>query len=305
MLFSLIIPVFNEENVIEELFRRTIVALERLPMRFEIICVDDGSSDDTYKNLLKAHQEDERFKVINLSRNFGHQAAVLAGLNFAKGTHIGIIDGDMQDPPELFFDFYKKMEEGYDVVYAIRKKRKEGFFKKIAYKLYYRILGKMSENSIPLDSGDFSMFSRRVLDEILKMPEQSLFIRGLRSWVGFRQIGIAYERDERLKGEPKFSFGKLVRLAYDGIFSFSRFPIKFIGHLGVLAVTLSLIYATFIVSKKIFWGDIIEGYTTMILFIFFFGGIQLISLRILGEYVNRIYDESRNRPLFIVREKHL
>ncbi len=305
MLFSLVIPVYNEEKMIGELFSRTMAALERLPIEFEIICVDDGSKDATYPLLAEAHQKDERFKVLSLSRNFGHQAAILAGLNHAKGDYIGIMDGDLQDPPELFLDFYNKMQEGYDVVYAVRKKRKEAFYKKWAYAIYYRLLGRMSGEKIPLDSGDFSMFSRRVLDVMLAMPEQSLFLRGIRSWVGFRQTGFEYERDGRAAGETKYSLGKLLRLAMDGIFSFSRFPVKFIGYLGIVAVVFSMIYSFIALGKRFLWGEVIEGYTSLVLIIFFFGGIQLISLRILGEYVNRIYDESRGRPLFIVKDKLL
>ncbi len=304
-MFSLVIPVYNEEDLIQILFERTIRALELLPIPFEIICVNDGSRDSTYAKLLACHQKDARFKVLSLSRNFGHQSAILAGLHHAKGEVIGIMDGDLQDPPELFKDFYEKLEEGFDVVYAVRKKRKEGVLKKAAYKFYYRFLGRITSQDMPLDSGDFSIFRRNVLDKMLDMPEQSLFLRGLRAWVGFRQTGFEYERDERLAGDPKYNFARLLKLAYDGVFSFSRFPIKFVGYLGIFAVCFSIIYTIYLLSKKFFWGDVIEGYTSLILVIFFFGGVQLISLRILGEYVSRNYDEARGRPLFIVAEKHL
>ena len=302
----IVIPIYNEESIIRELFTRTVAALEAFTNDFEIICVDDGSKDNTYSLLLECNRADKRFKLISLSRNFGHQRAILAGLSYAKGDLIGIMDGDLHDPPELFEKFHDKIQQGYDVVYAVRKKRKENWFKKMAYWSFYRLLSKVSETQIPLDSGDFSLFRREILDHMLRMPEQSLFLRWLRSWVGFRQTAIEYERAERTSGEPKFSLRELIRLASNGLFSFSNFPIKFLGRLGLVIILFSIIYGVIVLYKRIFYPDYIpEGFTTLILAILFFSGIQLISFRILGEYLARTYDETKKRPLFIVKEKHL
>lgn len=302
MSISIVIPVYNEAALIPELFRRTVKAMETLHKEFEIIVVNDGSSDNSLAELIDCHREDKRFKVLDLSRNFGHQEAILAGLTFAQGDFIGIMDGDLQDPPELFADFYAKILSGFDVVYAVRQQRKESWYKRLAYWLYYRLLTGIAEMKIPLDSGDFCMMRRHVLDAILKMPESSLFIRGLRYWVGFRQAGITYDRQERHSGETKYDLRRLFRLAYNGIFSFSDFPIKLLGRIGYFTILGSLLYAVFVLYKRLFWGEVPEGFTTLILAIFFFGGIQLVSIRILGEYVSRIYKETRKRPLFIVKE---
>ncbi len=302
MSFSIVIPVFNEEAIIPELFRRTVRALETVTGDFEIIAVNDGSEDRSLEALLECHRLDKRFKVLDLSRNFGHQEAVLAGMTFASGELVGIMDGDLQDPPESFPVFYQKLQTGYDVVYAVRRQRKESWYKKAAYWLYYRILYGIAEMKIPLDSGDFCLMRRHVTEAILKMPESSLFIRGLRFWVGFRQAGVEYDRDERQAGDTKYDLRRLLRLGYNGIFSFSDFPIKLLGRIGYFTIAGSAVYAVFLLYKRLFWAEVPEGFTTLILAIFFFGGVQLVSMRILGEYVGRIYKETRKRPLFIVRE---
>lgn len=302
---SIVVPIFNEEKGLPELFSRTGSALEAVSPDFEVICVDDGSSDRSLELLIGQHQKDPRYKVLSLSRNFGHQRAVLAGLTYSRGSFAGVMDADLQDPPELYADFIKKLEEGNDVVYAVRKKRKEGRLKRIAYWVFYRILTQIADLRMPVDSGDFCLMRRQVLDEILKMHEQSLFLRGLRFWVGFRQTGFEYERAERFAGSTKYSLKRMLRLAYNGIFSFSDFPIRFMGRLGYFTIMISAGYTLFILSKKLIWGEIIEGFTTLILAIFFFGGVQLVSIRILGEYISRIYDQSRARPLFIVQEAYL
>lgn len=305
-MISIVIPVFNEEEIIGKLFARAMQALESFTADFEIICVDDGSSDSTLEQLCSFHARDSRFKVISLSRNFGHQRAVLAGLSLTKGDFIGIMDGDLQDPPELFSTFHQKLMDGYDVVYAVRKARKENWLKRASYWSFYRIFTAFSDTKIPLDSGDFCMVRRVIVDHILTMPEQSLFIRGLRSWVGFRQIAVEYDRDERKTGSPKYDLKKLINLASNGIFSFSNFPIKFLGRMGLIIILFSLIYAGIVLYKKIFYPDFIpQGFTTLIMAILFFSGVQLISLRILGEYIVRTYDESKGRPLFIIKEKFL
>ncbi|MBN2519851.1 MAG: glycosyltransferase family 2 protein [Bacteroidales bacterium] len=304
-MLSLVIPLFNEEEVIELLFERVINSMNSITKDFEVICVDDGSKDKSLIKLIECHNKDKRFKVISLSRNFGHQAAILAGLTCSKGDFIAIIDGDLQDPPELIKSFYEKLNEGFDVVFAVRKKRKEGFVKRLCYWAYYRLLKKFADITIPLDSGDFCMMNRKVLNQILQMPEQSLFIRGLRSWVGYKQTEIEYERDARVAGLPKYSFKKLFNLAYNGFFSFSHFPIKFLTKTGFIIIFFSVIYIIYILIKKIFFGGVPEGFTTIIVFIILFSGVQLLATGLVGEYLLRIYDESRKRPLFIINEKFL
>ncbi|GLR16337.1 glycosyltransferase family 2 protein [Portibacter lacus] len=302
-MISIVIPVFNEELIIDQLYTRTTSALEKIGLPFEIICINDGSSDSSLEKLVAYNRKDNRFKVVDLSRNFGHQKAILSGLNYASGDFIGIMDGDLQDPPEVFEEFFNKLKsESYDVVYAVRKKRKESAFKKFSYWLYYRMLKFMSAENIPLDSGDFCLMTKRVKDHIIKYPEQSLFIRGIRHWVGYKQVGMEYERDSRQAGETKYSFAKLLQLAANGVFSFSNFPIKFLGSLGFFTISLTLIYTVYLLSKRMFWGEVPQGFTTLILAIIFFGGVQLVSIRILGEYITRIYDESRDRPLFVVKD---
>jgi len=303
--FSLVIPVYNEELIIEQLFSRCIRAMEKITDQFEIICVDDGSTDRTLEKLLQFHYIDKRFKILSLSRNFGHQAAILAGITYSKGEYVGIIDGDLQDPPEVLHLFYGKIKEGYDVAYAVRKKRKEGIIKKCVYWVFYRILRKISSVNIPLDSGDFSVMRRCVADNMISMPEQSLFLRGIRSWVGFKQVGVEYERDKRVAGEPKYTFRKLFLLAYNGIFSFSNFPVKILSRLGFLVTTFSFVYICITLFKKFVYGNVPQGFTSIIIFLTLFSGVQLLALGLIGEYVIRIYDESRKRPLFIIRDKYL
>jgi len=304
MLLSIVIPVYDEELIIEELFNRTTAALEKISSNWEVICVNDGSSDTTLSKLLQLNGAEPRWKVLDLSKNFGHQRAIWAGLNFAGGQFIGVMDGDLQDAPEAFETFYEAMDPETDVVYAIRTKRKENRLKKTAYWTFYRFIKNVLGVNIPLDTGDFCLMRRHVVKHILTMPEQSLFIRGIRSWVGFRQKGVKYERDGRFAGKPKYSLRNLLRLAFSGIFGFSDFPIKFLGRLGLYIIIASVLYTIWIVTKKLIWGDVPQGFTTTILVILFFGGVQLITVRILGEYIQRIYDESRKRPLFIVRRKY-
>ena len=213
-----------------------------------------------------------------------------------------VIDGDLQDPPELLVEFYSYLKQGNDVVYAVRKKRKEGVLKRSSYFLFYRLLKSISYIDIPLDSGDFALISRRVVDIMNKMPEESRYLRGMRTWVGFKQIGVEYERSERQAGESKYSFSMLFKLAYNGIFNFSEFPIKFVSRLGGLTVIVALIYFISVVIKKFFYQEVIEGFTSLLFMIILFSGVQLIALGVIGEYVLRVFFQSKNRPLFIVKE---
>ena len=249
---------------------------------------------------------DSRYHCVFLARNYGHQIALSAGLAKARGTEgVMVIDGDLQDPPELLIDFYNKYKEGYDVVYAVRKKRKENFLKKAAYSAFYRLLKSISYIDIPLDSGDFCFMSRRVVDVMNAMPEESRYIRGMRSWIGFEQIGIDYERSERAAGESKYSFRKLLQLAYNGIFNFSEFPIKLIKRVGYMAVGVSLIYLVYSLYRKLAFDDVPQGFTATIFIIIFFSGIQLFFMGIMGEYLLRIFFQMKGRPLFIIKEEIL
>jgi glycosyltransferase involved in cell wall biosynthesis len=298
---SIIVPLYNEELVFEQLLQRLKGVISSTSFSCEVILVNDGSSDQTAELIETICKEDNRFTGIILSRNYGHQLAVSAGLANVRGKKGAmIIDGDLQDPPELISNFYQLLIDGYDVIYAIRKNRKESFLKKKAYNLYYRLQKKISNFNIPIDSGDFSMISRRVVDNLNDMPEKSRYIRGMRAWIGFKQIGYEYDRDERQAGETKYSWSKLIELAFNGIFNFSDFPVRFIAKLGFLTVIFSLFYFVYNLYRKFYYNDVPQGFTATILAIILFSGVQLISLGIIGEYVLRIYNQVRNRPLFII-----
>ena len=272
-------------------------------LKIEIVLIDDGSRDNTAQLMQEIALSDERYHCIFLARNHGHQLALTAGLAHARGTEgVMVIDGDLQDPPELLLEFYPYLQQGNDVVYAVRKKRKEGLLKRAGYFLFYRILKSISYIDIPLDSGDFALMSRRVVNIMNKMPEESRYLRGMRTWVGFKQIGVEYERSERQAGESKYSFSMLFKLAYNGIFNFSEFPIKFVSRLGVLAILISLVYFLSVVIKKFFFQEVIEGFTSLLFIIILFSGVQLFALGVIGEYVLRVFFQSKNRPLFIVKE---
>jgi len=298
---SIVVPLYNEEDVFDKLIQRLTSVIDTTEFPCEVILVNDGSSDKTDELIQKICKEDTRFTGVLLSRNHGHQLAVTAGLQYVRGKKGAmIIDGDLQDPPELVNQFYDLLESGYDVIYAVRKNRKESFIKKIAYLSYYRLQKKVSNFNIPIDSGDFSMLSRRVVDTMNSMPEQSRYLRGMRAWVGYKQIAYEYDRDERHAGETKYSWSKLFELAFNGIFNFSDFPVKIITRLGFLTVIFSLIYFGYNIYRKIYYNDVPQGFSATILAIILFSGVQLISLGLIGEYVLRIYNQVRNRPLFIV-----
>lgn len=300
---SIIVPLYNEQAVFDNLIERLVKVIDTTLFSCEVLLIDDGSTDNTRHLVEKICEKDSRFTGILLSRNHGHQLAVSAGLANVRGQKGAmIIDGDLQDPPELVKEFYELLMNGYDVIYAIRKNRKESFLKKVAYSTYYRLQKKISSFTIPIDSGDFSMLSRRVVDTMNNMPEQSRYLRGMRAWVGFKQIGYEYNRDERQAGETKYSWKKLFELAFNGIFNFSDFPVKFITRMGFITVVFSLIYFGYNIYRKLFYDDVPQGFTATILAIILFSGVQLISLGLIGEYVLRIYNQVRNRPLFIIEK---
>ncbi|WP_460983976.1 glycosyltransferase family 2 protein [Spirosoma fluminis] len=300
---SIVAPLYNETESFPHLVKRLNAVMESTSLSIEVVLVDDGSRDNTAALMQQLALADGRYHCVFLSRNYGHQTALTAGMAAARGTEaLFIIDGDLQDPPELLTEFYEKYKEGYDVVYAVRKKRKESFFKRLAYSAFYRFMRSISYVDIPLDSGDFSLISRRVADVLNQMPEESRFIRGMRSWIGFRQIGVEYERDARVAGAPKYSFKMLRKLAYNGIFNFSEYPIKLVTRLGLITIGISGLYFIQTLVKKYFYGDVPQGFTALLFVIILFSGVQLIALGMIGEYVLRIFFQTKGRPLYVVRE---
>jgi dolichol-phosphate mannosyltransferase len=300
---SIIVPLYNEEMVFEKLINRLTNVINDTKFKCDIILISDGCTDGTNILIEEVCKKDSRFIGLFLSRNFGHQLAISAGMSISTSKKgVMIIDGDLQDPPELINDFYSLLLDGNDVIYAVRKNRKEGFLKKISYKLYYRLQSKITNFNIPIDSGDFSMLSKRVVDNLNQMPEHNRYIRGMRAWIGFKQTPYFYERDERQAGKSKYSWSKLFELAFNGIFNFSDFPVKFITRLGFITVLFSLVYFFYNLYRKVYYNDIPQGFTATILAIILFSGVQLISLGLIGEYVLRIYNQVRNRPLFVIEK---
>lgn len=303
MLYSLIIPVYNEEEVIPELRRRVDAVLRTFDAEVEVIFVDDGSRDRSFPLLLEAHRHDPRYKILRFSRNFGHQTAVSAGIDHARGDLLLILDGDLQDPPEVLPQFVAKWKEGFEVVYAVRTKRKESILKRGAYALFYRVLRRLSYLDIPLDSGDFCAMDRRVADVLRSLPERNRFVRGLRTWAGFRQTGLAYERDRRQAGRSKYTLTRLLRLAYDGLFSFSTAPLRLAVYAGFALAVMAFLGAVWVVYQKLVYGISLVGWASTIVVLMFLGGMILLTLGVIAEYLMRIFDEVKQRPLYVVGER--
>ena len=303
-LLSIIIPCFNEEEVISETFKRILkIASEITYLDIEIIFVDDGSKDLTPVLLQNFVNKKNFVKAIFLSRNFGHQIAVTAGLDSSKGDAVVIIDADLQDPPEVIHEMILEWEKGYDVVYGKRIDRKgESIFKKLTAKMFYRVLNMLSDVYIPLDTGDFRLISKNVVQNLKQMPEKDRFLRGMISWVGFRQTEIKYHRDKRFAGVSKYPLRKMLRFASDGILSFSTKPLQISIGLGMVSSFLSLLVICYALFLRIFTNIWVEGWTALMIAVLFIGGIQLLCIGILGNYIGRIYDESKNRPLYLVRQ---
>jgi polyisoprenyl-phosphate glycosyltransferase len=294
------VPVYNEEAVIPLLLERTRAVLDHLPGGpHELVVVDDGSYDRTMELLAAAAEQDPRVVVIGLSRNFGHQTALAAGLDHVSGDAVILMDGDLQDPPEAIPNLLDWYRQGYDVVYVERVKRKESWLLRFCYHVFYELIAALSSIDLPLDSGDFGLMSRRVVDEIRKMPEHHRYLRGLRRWVGFRQIGIPIERSARYAGHTKYSPLKLLKLASDGIFAFSIVPLRAAAILGSVAIGLSIVFSLYAVYAK-FWLQSPQGFTALVLVITFLSGINLFFLGIIGEYVGRVYEETKARPHYVV-----
>lgn len=300
---SVVVPFFNEYDGISSFTDRLFNSLEWLKS-VEVIYVNDGSTDGTLEEIIQL-SESYDLKFISFSRNFGHQAAITAGINYATGDHIIIMDGDGQDPPEILKELFEKAIEGFDVVYAKRAERKgESYFKKATAKYFYRILKKITSVDIPVDTGDFRIISRRIKLEFEKMQESNKFIRGMVSWVGYKQTYIEYQREERTFGSTKFSFSKMFNFAIDGLTSFSTLPLKLILYLGVITSVLSFVLIVYTLLTFIF-GETVRGWTSMYTTILFFSGVQLFALGIMGQYLGRIFDEVRNRPYYIVEESNI
>lgn len=303
---SVIIPMYYEEEVAEECYKRMTFVLQNIEnYDYEIICINDGSKDKTLTILENLAIKDKRLKVLSFSRNFGHQCAVTAGLKFVTGDVIVIIDADLQDPPELIPEMLKLWEAGNDVIYGKRKTRDgESVFKLFTAKMFYKTLNALSDVEIPKDTGDFRLVDRKVVDTINSLPEHNKFLRGLFSWVGYKQIPFQYERKERFAWKTKYPLKKMLKLASDGIISFSTKPLKIVGGLGILSIVISFILLIYALISYIFkLNNLSAGWTSLMLGITFFAGVQLLSLWIMSEYIARIYDESKNRPQYIIEKK--
>jgi dolichol-phosphate mannosyltransferase len=300
-LLSIVVPVFNETAVIDAFYARLKHVMDSLvPLSYEILFVDDGSRDDTYDKLVGLAAKDKNIRVIKFSRNFGHQIAITAGIDIAIGDALVVIDSDLQDPPEVIKDFIGKWEQGYDVVYGIRKKRKgESRLKLITANLFYRLLRTLIKIDIPSDAGDFRLMNKRVVEHFKRFKENDRFVRGLTSWLGFNQTGVFYDRDERYAGETKYPYRKMIKFALDGITSFSSIPLKLASWLGYLTSIFAFLYACIVLIQKML-GFTVQGWATIMLGMLFLGGVQLICLGIIGEYIGRIFSETKRRPLYVV-----
>jgi len=301
---SVVFPVYNEHENLDVLFNRVHPVLQDAANgSFEVIFVDDGSSDGSEELLDALSERDHRYKVIHFSRNFGHQAALQAGLEATRGQAVVLMDADLQDPPELISRFIAKWREGYKVVYAIRKRRKEAAWKRLAYWGFYRSMRFIAEMDAPLDAGDFCLMDRRVVDTLVSLPERNRFLRGLRSWIGFKQIGIEYERDARNAGDPKYSLKKLIGLALSGYVGFSSFPLRMAAWLGLSTSFAGFAMSIWVIFSRIFVPHVPQGWASTVAVILFVGGIQLIMLGVIGEYLGRVYDEVRQRPLYVISSR--
>ena len=302
--YSFIIPIYNEEKTISELYRRISTVITQIDGLVELIFVNDGSRDRSLKMIKNLHQQDSRVCYLNLARNFGHQIAVTAGLNFAQGEAIVILDADLQDPPELIPEMIKMWRQGYQIVYAQRLKRhQENYFKRFTAYVFYRILRKLSDINIPTDTGDFCLLDRQVVDILNAMPERNRYLRGLRAWTGFNQTAISFDRAPRFAGEAKYTLRKSLSLAINGILAFSKMPLRLATYLGLLSAILALIMICLVFYWRLLGtSSQLVGYSIITIALFFLGAVQLICLGILGEYIGRIYEEVKARPLYTLKE---
>ena len=302
--YSFVIPIYNEEETLAELYRRISAVMARMDGSVELILINDGSRDRTLELLRELHAQDSRICYLSFARNFGHQIAVTAGLNFSSGQVVVVMDGDLQDPPELIIDMIEQWRQGYQVVYAQRtQRRKEGWFKRLPAYMYYRILRNLADVDIPIDTGDFCLMDRCVVNVLNAMPERNRYIRGLRAWIGFKQTAVMFERDPRFAGDVKYTFSKSFALAMNGLVSFSKVPLQLSIYLGLFSAFVSVLMAFLVLYWRLFSpGATLTGLTIIIMAVFFLGAVQLVSIGILGQYVGRIYEEVKGRPLYTLAE---
>ncbi|NLX09697.1 MAG: glycosyltransferase family 2 protein [Chloroflexi bacterium] len=298
---SIIAPVYNEEPIIDELYRRLVAVLDTIGEPWELVMVNDGSTDRSVELMVALHARDPRVRVINFARNFGHQNAVTAGMDYARGDTVVIIDADLQDPPEVILQLLDKWREGYHVVYAVRSERKgETWFKKFTAKLFYRVIYRITDVNIPLDTGDFRLMDRQVVDAVKQMREHNRFIRGMTSWVGFRQTGVDYVRQERFAGETKYPLRKMMRFALDAITGFSYFPLQVMIYASLVLALIAVLAVPIVAFLRLAGASVFEGQATTLVVLLLLSSFQLFFFFIMGQYVARIYDETRQRPLYIV-----
>lgn len=303
-LVSVVFPVYNERENLEVLESRLQPVIQEVSGgEFEVLFVDDGSRDGSSEMLDAINSRDGRYKVIHFSRNFGHQAALQAGLDAARGQAVVLMDADLQDPPEMLSRFVDKWREGYEVVYAIRRKRKEALWKRTAYNVFYRSMKFVANIDTPLDSGDFCLLDHRVVTTLTALPERNRFLRGLRSWVGFKQVGIEYEREARNAGEPKYTMRQLVRLALSGYVGFSSFPLRLAAWFGILSATAGFLMTIWVMLVRVTKPHVPQGWASTSALILFIGGVQMMMLGVIGEYLGRVYDEVRGRPLYLISSR--
>ena len=302
---SVVVPLYNEEANIDYLVERLLSVLNKLNTTYEIVCVNDGSRDNTLKLLVEHHNCNSAIKVVNLSRNFGKEIALTAGIDHATGAAIIPIDADLQDPPELIEQLVAQWREGYDVVYATRRSRLgESWLKRFTANSFYKTITKMSPVPIPPNTGDFRLLDRQVVEAIKQLPERTRFMKGLFAWVGYKQTSILFDREPRFGGKTTWNYWKLWNFALDGITSFSLFPLKVWSYIGLVVSLISLLYASFLIIRTLIFGVDVPGYASLMVAVLFFGGIQLITLGIIGEYLGRVYEEVKRRPLYFVRESY-
>jgi len=301
--YSIIAPIYNEFDNLPELYTRVSAVMNSTDEPWEFLLVDDGSSDGSTARIRELAAQDEKIRPVIFARNFGHQIAVTAGLDYARGAAVIIIDADLQDPPEVILDLAEKWREGYEVVYAVRAEREgESWFKLFTASLFYRLIYRITDVKIPLDTGDFRLIDRKVVDVMNSMRERHRFLRGMSAWIGFKQIGVEYKRAARHAGVTKYPFSKMLKLALNAITGFSYFPLQVATYFGFFAAGLAIVAIPIVASMRLAGSHFFEGQTTTLISVLFLGGVQLISLGILGEYIGRIYDEVKCRPLYVVRE---